>query len=163
MIVVANSTPLIYLAAIQRFDLLRRLFGRIVIPQAVYQEVVTEGSGRPGAAETAGADWVEQHLVTDRAKVDALMDHLDSGEAEVIALATQMPADLVVMDEASGRRDLKQERLTFTGTVGVLIMATRLELIPGLRPELDRLRTSGFHLSESIYRLCLEQVGESPA
>ena len=54
--VLADSTPLIYLAAISKFDLLRALCGSIIIPVAVYDEVVTQGTGRWGAAETAGAD-----------------------------------------------------------------------------------------------------------
>ena len=55
MTVICNSTPLIYLAAIGKFDILKALFGRITIPLAVYHEVVVQGAGRWGAAETAGA------------------------------------------------------------------------------------------------------------
>lgn len=53
MIVVSNSTPLISLAAIGKFDLLRTLHGRIYVPDAVFDEVVAQGSGRWGAAEVA--------------------------------------------------------------------------------------------------------------
>ncbi len=59
--VIADATPLIYLAAIGKFDLLGALHGRIVIPCAVYDEVVIQGVGRPGAAETARAAWVDRH------------------------------------------------------------------------------------------------------
>ena len=65
MIVVVDSTPLIYLGAIGRFDLLRSLYGRILIPFAVFDEVVNQGEGRWGARETAAADWVDVKSVSD--------------------------------------------------------------------------------------------------
>src|SRR5947209_945397 len=80
VIVVVNSTPLIYLAAIGRFDLLRSLYSQIIIPAAVYQEVVIQGSGQWGAAETAAADWIECRAVADRSAVHSLLSQLDLGE-----------------------------------------------------------------------------------
>jgi predicted nucleic acid-binding protein len=56
MTVVCNSTPLMYLAAIGKFDLLQSLYGRFHIPNAIYGEVVTQGTGRWGAMETAAAN-----------------------------------------------------------------------------------------------------------
>lgn len=64
MIVVADATPLIYLAAIGKFDLLRDLYGRISIPDAIYDEVVTQGAGRWGSAETAAAGWIDRQSRT---------------------------------------------------------------------------------------------------
>jgi predicted nucleic acid-binding protein len=63
MIAVVDATPLIYLAAIGKFDLLRSLYGRIVIPAAVFEEVVIQGPGQWGAAETAAADWIDRRMV----------------------------------------------------------------------------------------------------
>jgi predicted nucleic acid-binding protein len=57
MIVVCDSTPLIYLAALGKFDLLQTLYRHVSIPTAVYDEVVIQGAGRWGAAETAQASW----------------------------------------------------------------------------------------------------------
>ncbi len=62
---VSNSTPLIYLAAIGRFGLLQALYGRISIPLAVFDEVVTQGTGRWGAAETANANWIDRRAISD--------------------------------------------------------------------------------------------------
>src|SRR5437016_4670425 len=102
MTVVSNSTPLIYLAAIGRFDILNALFGRITIPLAVYNEVVIQGAGRWGAAETAAAAWIDRCAVSDPTKLASLPGSLDAGEREVIALAEAAHADLVIMDEAAG-------------------------------------------------------------
>jgi predicted nucleic acid-binding protein len=160
MTVVCNSTPLIYLAAIARFDLLRDLFNRILIPSAVYNEVVTQGTGRWGAAETSGANWIDRRPVSDPVKVRSLLARLRGGESEVIILAEELGADLVIMDDSTARRELAQRGLRFMGTVGVLMTAKHRGLLPILKPDLDQLRASGFRLSDSVYQACLAAVGE---
>lgn len=160
MIVIVNSTPLIYLAAIGRFDLLHLLYGQIVIPMAVFNEVVIQGAGQWGAAETAAAHWIDRRAVTDRSGVSGLVGQLDLGESEVIALAQELGADLAVVDETAARRELSNRAIPFIGTVGVLMQAKHQGLISVLMPELDRLRACGFHLSEHVYRRCLASVGE---
>jgi predicted nucleic acid-binding protein len=149
MIVVADATPLIYLAAIGKFDLLRSLYGRISIPSAVYDEVVTQGAERWGAAETAAADWIDRQAVHDATELTSLRSHLDSGESEVVVLAAELQADLVIMDEAAGRRELSQRRLAFIGTIGVLMQARQRGLTTSLKSDLDQLRACGFHLDRS--------------
>jgi predicted nucleic acid-binding protein len=158
--VIADATPVIYLAAIGKFDLLRVLYGRIVIPCSVYDEVVIQGAGRPGAAETAGTAWVDRQAVSDPAKVTSLRTHLDNGESETIVLAEELRADLVIMDETAGRRVLAGRGIPFLGTVGVLMQAKQRGLIAALKPELDQLRSSGFHLTDSVYRACLAISGK---
>lgn len=132
MTVVADSTPLIYLSAIGKFDLLQQLYARISIPPAVYDEVVNQGPGRWGAAETAGADWIDRPTVYDSSRIATFQSYLGSGESEVIVLAEEIHADLVIMDESAGRRELNQRGLAFIGTVGVLMQAKRRGLIGSL-------------------------------
>src|SRR5437879_2077979 len=98
--------------------------------------------------------------VSDPTKLAALPGSLDAGEREVIALAEAAHADLVIMDEAAGRRELGQRGFAFVGTVGVLMLAKQRGLLSALRPELDRLRACGFHLSDRVYGSCLASVGE---
>jgi predicted nucleic acid-binding protein len=160
MTVVADATPLIYLAAIRKFHLLQTLYGRIVIPEAVHDEVVTQGGPRPGAVETAASAWVERRRVVDSNKVSALRSRLGDGESEVIVLAEEIGADLVIIDETAARRELAARGIAYTGTVGSLIQARFRGLIPALKPELDQLRASGFYLTEPVYRACLAAAGE---
>jgi len=78
----------------------------------------------------------------------------------VIALSEEIGADVVIMDEASGRQELDRRGIAFLGTVGVLMLAKHRGLITALKSELDQLRARGFHLSERVYKACLAAVGE---
>lgn len=162
MIVVSNTTPLIGLAVIGQFDLLRRLFGRIIIAEAVYQEAVVAGRDEGGAkSEVSGADWIQVQSVRDSLAIDVLLDELDRGEAETIVLARELQADWVLMDEKKGRRKLTQLNQPKIGTVGVLLKAKQVGLLAEVRPSVERLRTQGFSISEFVVRAVLEQAGES--
>ena len=99
MSVVSNASPLINLARIGKLDLLHDLYGELTIPEAVWREVVVEGAGQPGADEVKGATWIKRHAVANRQLVHALQQELDAGEAEAIVLASEMEAELLLMDE----------------------------------------------------------------
>ena len=130
MIVVSNTTPLIGLASIDRFDLLRQLFGEIQIAQAVYGEAVTAGREVGGAKEEVStATWIRTTVVQDRLAVEVLLDELDLGEAETIVLAREVNADLVLMDEKKGRRKVSQLGLQKIGTLGILLKAKQVGLL----------------------------------
>ncbi len=161
MIVVSNTTPLIGLASIGRFELLRLLFGKIYIPKAVYHEAVIQGREEGGARrEVLAADWIEVVEVQDKLAVEVLLDELDRGEAEVIVLAREMEADWVLMDEQKGRRKLNQLGMPKIGTLGILLKAKELGHIPSVREEIERLRSRGFSVSEAVVQAVLEKAGE---
>lgn len=161
MKIVCNSTPLIGLATIGQFDLLRRIFGRISIPQAVWTETVTQGRTEGGVRrEVEAADWIDRVEVRDRLAVRVLLDEPDQGEAETIVLALELGADWVVMDERKGRRKLEQLGIPKVGTLGVLLKARQAGMIPMLRPEISRLRASGFSVSDSVVGSILTAAGE---
>lgn len=161
MIVVSNATPLIGLASINRFDLLQKLFGEIIISQAVYDEVVVTGHVEGGAKiEASSASWVKIIPVHDNLAVEVLLDELDRGEAETIVLARELNADLVLMDEKKGRRKLSQMAYAKIGTVGILLKAKQERLISQLEPDLTRLRTQGFSISQPVIDGILKETGE---
>jgi predicted nucleic acid-binding protein len=161
MIVVSNSTPLISLTWINRFDLFQTLYNSLVVPDAVWHEVVNKGINRPGALEVQNASWIQTQTVKNRSLVKALQQDLDAGEAEAIALALELNADLLIMDERLGRRTAQHFDLSMIGTVGVLISARQQGLIDFLKPELDKLRNlAGFRLSENLYQQVLRDAKE---
>jgi len=161
MIVVSDTTPLIGLSSIGRLELLRELFEEVYIPQAVFNETVTHGREESRAKrEVAGSDWIHIVEVKDRLAVNVLLDEMDLGEVETIVLASEMDADWVLMDEKKGRRKLSQLNIPKIGTLGILLKAKQLELIPLLRPEIEELQKSGFSISPSIVEAVLDMAGE---
>ena len=161
MIVVSNTTPLIGLATIRRFDFLRQLLGEIYIPQAVYDEAVVAGKEIGGAKrEISTATWIHTVEVEDRLAVEILLDELDLGEAETIVLARELDADWVLMDERKERRKLAQLGMPKIGTVGILLKAKRVGLLPIVHPELEKLRRRGFSISQAVVDAVLQQAGE---
>ncbi|MBE0411514.1 MAG: DUF3368 domain-containing protein [Anaerolineales bacterium] len=161
MIAVSNSSPLINLARIDQLNLLERIFGRLIIPEAVWQEVAAEGQDYAGADEIRQAKWVERASVSNRQLVHSLRQELDAGEAEAIALAVEINADWLLMDERLGRQTARHFNLRYIGLIGVLQLAKQSGEIAALRPLLEQLRdVSGFRISLSLYEQVLRNMGE---
>ena len=161
MIVVSNTTPLLGLASIQRFQLLEQLFGEIHIPQAVYDEAVVAGREEGDAKrEVQAATWIKTVPAQDRLAVDVLLGELDLGEAEMIVLAREIGADWVLMDEKKGRRKLAQLDMPKIGTLGILLKAKQIGLLSTVQPEIARLRRFGFSISQAVVEAVLRQAGE---
>lgn len=161
MIVVSDTTPLIGLASINRLDLLKELFEEVYIPQAVFDETVTFGRENSKAKQlVSNASWIHVVEVKDRLAVNVLLDEMDLGEIETIVLASEMNADWVLMDEKKGRRKLSQLNIPKIGTLGILLKAKELELVPALKPEIEELQKSGFSISPLLVEEILEAAGE---
>ena len=122
-IVVSDSSPLIHLSQIGRLSLLRELFGGLLIPPAVYREVVVEGRGRPGSREVKEASWIDVVEVRNEHLKRILQLLLDEGEAEAIVLALETSASLVLLDGLEARLQAKRLGLRVTGTLGILLRA----------------------------------------
>ncbi len=162
MIVVSGTSPLTNLSAIAQFDLLRRLYGRLHIAEGVWAELNAGGERWPGGDDVAEAGWVERHTVRNEVLVTALERDLDRGEAETIAVALELGADLVLLDEREGRRTAQRLGLPVIGVVGILLEAKARGAIDVLRPHLDALRQSaGFYLSDAVVEEALALAGES--
>jgi hypothetical protein len=132
-----------------------------LIPEAVWQEVVEDGEGQPGAEEIRQADWVERAEVSNRQLVRSLRQELDPGEAEAIALAVEINADWLLMDERLGRQTARHFGLGYIGLIGILKVAKRRGEIAALRPLLEQLRDlAGFRVSPAMYEQALREMGE---
>lgn len=151
MLVVSNSSPLIALARLSYLDLLQSLYNEIKIPQAVYQEVVQAGKGQEGSAAVDSAPWITVQTVKDVIAVDLLRDQLDRGESEAIVLALETQAQLLLIDESRGRRIAQSRGLTHIGTVGIVVLAKRQNLIQSGTIILDQLIKIGFRMDTSLY------------
>ena len=163
-LVISDSSILIHLTRINRLSLLERIFGRIAVTPNVWHEVVDKGTGRVGVTEICRArelGWIEVVSPENDALLRLLRRELDDGEAEVIALAVERQADLVLLDEWEARRIADLYGLAKTGVIGILIRAKRDGHIASLRAEIDKLRDpGGFWIDESLYLRALSVVGE---
>ena len=159
---VADASVFIALSRLGQLSLLPQRFPEgILVPEAVWQEVVEQGQGHPGTREIASASWVRVQGVKDRSLVSLLGAELDSGEAEAIALSREEPVVAVLLDEKDGRRVARRLGLPVLGTVGLLIWAKRTGRVASLREQLDILQTQGkFRLSQAVYDEALRVVGE---
>jgi predicted nucleic acid-binding protein len=161
MIVVSNTSPLTNLAAIGCFDLLRKLFGEIHIAHGVWEELNHGGRRHPGSQEVENASWVHRHEVSNPTVATILRRDLDLGEAETLALALELRADLVLLDEQEGRRAANRLGLRPFGVLALLLKAKQQREIEEIRSSLDALRQkAGFFLGDKLYRQILEEAGE---
>ena len=139
--VVLNNTPLVALWAIGKLDLLRDLFGEALIPQAVETEFLAiDRSLRERSL--ADATWVRSVSLVHPRRALAYAG-LDSGEAEVLALAEERDARLVVLDERKARRYAERLGLPLTGTLGIFLLAKEAGLIESVALLIDRIREAG--------------------
>jgi hypothetical protein len=158
--VVSNTTPIIALSVISRLSLLRELYAEVLIPPAVYGEIMAGGSRRAGAAELRHAGWIRTLPLQDPRHADLLVD-LDRGEAEAIALAMELDADLLLIDERLARRYAVRAGLAITGSLGVLLKAKERGLVSELRPLIQELRHNKIRLSEDVVQQALRLAGET--
>lgn len=162
MIVVSNTSPIFYLSTIGQLDLLRQLYNEILIPTAVFNEIVNVGNTDASAAIIPTLNWIQIGAATDRARVNQLRAELDPGEAEAIALAVERNATRLLIDERLGRAVAMRLGLQVTGVLGVLVAAKRNNLIQEVKPLLDTLiDRAGFWVDEELKVEVLRAVGES--
>src|SRR6185369_4967657 len=161
MIVVSNTSPITSLAAVGQFELLQKLYGEIHIADAVWHELNHGERRHPGSHEVEAAAWVGRHSVSNQSLVTVLRRDLDQGESETLALAIELKADLVLLDEQEGRHAAMRFGLRPLGVLGVLLRAKSLGVIGKVRPLLNALREqAGFFVGKSLYQQILEQADE---
>ncbi len=160
MIVVSDSTILIGLAKIGKLDLLKEIFSKIFIPEEVFKEVVERGKGKPGSKVIKEAVWIEVQPVKDKIQVSFLLGSLEKGEAEVLVLARELEADLILLDEEKARKSAVIAGFEIMGLLGLFILAKNLGLIYEVRPLVDELMIKKFRISDKIIEKTLKKAGE---
>lgn len=162
MKVVSDASPLIALARIDCLELLRKLYGRVLISTEVFDEVTVAGAGLPGARQVAGATWIEVTSVTDTAALEEARRRtgLGTGEVSAVVLAKELGAELALIDERRARRFAKDEGVDAIGCVGILETLYRHGHLTDLRDAFARLLHHEFRidrraLNESLLRLNL--------
>jgi predicted nucleic acid-binding protein len=149
---VSNSSPLIALARIQRLDLVPIILQSVLIPPAVAREIAPSIPILPR--------WLEVRAPTKSASGLTSRGRLGDGEWEAIALAIELEASAIVIDDRPARRLAEAASLNVIGTLGLLLEAKRAGHIGTIRTELDKLLATSFFLSPQLYDQLLIMAGE---
>ena len=152
MAVVSNSSPLIALARIQRLDLLPAIFESVLIPPAVAREIAPSIPVLP--------TWLRIQAPSVLPPASLLRRRLGEGEREALALAIELEADWIILDDLPARRSAEATGLNVIGTLGTLVAAKRAGLLKSIRPELDALLRTSFFLSPQLYDELLRLADE---
>ena len=158
--VIVNSTPLLVLGNIGQLDVLHKMYGEIIIPEAVVREV-TEKEDAASQAVRAADNWIKVEAVQNPSEYALYRARLHAGEVETMILAQQSPkADLIVLDDNAARKTADFLGLTVTGTIGILLKAKQNGIIAQIKPLLNEIMQNGFFISDRLLQMILKAAGE---
>jgi predicted nucleic acid-binding protein len=157
--VICNTSPLLYLHQVGQLGLLRDLYGRVLIPSAVREELRAGGERGCSVPDVDKMEWLHVRTPPETSLIPMVID-LGAGETEAIALALAEPGSLLILDDSLGRRIAHLNGLTLTGTLGVLIKAKKEGLLSEVSPVVDALRQTTMHLTPTLIEAVLKDAGE---
>ncbi len=162
MIVVADTSVIVNLVRVGHDQLLRRIYQEVWIPGKVAEEFVWQASVNPPFQGLQLPAWLQ---IREPAAISPTLlanDLLDDGERAALALAVEMHADAILIDEKNGREIAEKLGLEHVGILGVLFRAKADGLIPALQPVVELLqRDAGFWISEKLRHEVLKRAGET--
>jgi len=143
--IISNTSCLIVLDNIGMLDILKELYGKIIITQQVKDEF---GKNVP--------EWIEVEDVNDKKYLELVKNFVDLGEASTIALAVERNKNIVILDDMKARKLAQKLNLKITGTVGIIIKARNKNIITSIAKVLNKLKKDGFRISEHLEREALK-------
>lgn len=164
MIVVSDTTPLISLLKIEHLDLLKKLFGNVLIPQSVYDELTADERFKMEAELLQQKDFIKVQSVKNAESVSVLKraTGLDQGESEAIVLTDETNADLLLMDEAKGRAVSSEMGFRIMGTIGILMAAYEEHELTSneVKECVSGLQSAGRHIGQRHYQMLLDMLDD---
>lgn len=163
MLAVSNTSPISNLAFIGHLDLLKLQFGTLWIPDAVAAELAVHPDPVALASiqKAIRDQWIKTAALQTSTLLSLLLSSLHRGEAEAIALASDLKADIVLIDEREGRQFATQAGLCVTGVLGILLRAKMAGHIPAVKAEIQALRQKArFFIAPSLEAAVLSSAGE---
>ncbi|RRB06495.1 DUF3368 domain-containing protein [Larkinella rosea] len=146
---ISDTSCFILLDKIDALSLLKDCFRTVYTTTVVTQEF---GIQLP--------EWVQVREVVDKNFLINTSKLVDKGEASIIALAEELPDCILILDDDKARKLAKTLDLKFTGTLGILIRAKNLGVIPAIKPFIEKIRATNFHANEPLLNRVLTSVGE---
>ena len=152
--IISNSTPLIILSKIGELEILKNLYGEIIIPRAVFEEVTIKSDA------IKNFSWIKILEMQDKSNRKIYQAKLHNGEVEVMMLAKEISADLLIIDDNAAKKFAKFLGFTVTGTLGILLKAKSEKIISEVKPILEKMQAENFYISDEIIKLVLKTAGE---
>lgn len=162
MIIVSDTSAIGNLAIVNHLWLLQSIYGRVLIPDVVAQEL--SNASRPEIQAVLSLVWIETKAIVNLAMANTLQQDqkLDLGESHAIVLALEQQADELLIDERRGRQEAAKLGIPIIGILGVLLVAKQRQLIPQVQPILDALmQQASFRVSSALYTQILLQAKEA--
>jgi uncharacterized protein len=156
---VAATGPIIAFARIGRLDLLHQVVRELIIPEAVYEELVGKGRQRPGAAEVERATWIRHRAVTDQMPIAILPAMLHAGERQAILLAQELSVGLLI-DERRGRTVAVERGVEVFGSLWILAEAKRRGFIAQAQPLVAGMLAAEYWIDEELLLPFFQELGE---
>ncbi|NJL92188.1 MAG: DUF3368 domain-containing protein [Coleofasciculaceae cyanobacterium SM2_1_6] len=161
MFIVSDTSPISNLAKVGQLHLMFQLYGKVLIPNAVHEELLDPRAGETVIIAVQLADWLEVRSVQNQELVNALRTRINIGEAEAIALAVEVQATRLIIDERLGRQAAKDFKVKITGVLGLLLLAKRRQKILAIKPIMDNLiDRANFRISPQLYADVLQSAHE---
>ena len=161
MIVVSDTSSLCNLAIVDHLWLLESIYQTVIIPDVVARELAAASNPLIPAILQSG--WIQPQPLTNSELANQLQQErgLDAGEANAIALALELQADDLLIDERLGRQEALRLGLSIIGILGILLVAKQRSLIPQVQPVMDTLISqAGFRVSPQLYQRVLALAEE---
>ena len=158
--VISNSTPLIALEKIDKLNLLQQVYKEIIIPYAVYEEVVLESKQNVINDFIKESGFIKIMNIENVEAKKIFVTSLHKGEVEVMILAKEIKAEVYIIDDLLARKYAKYHSLNITGTIGVILKAKELGIISEIKPIIDELMKAGIYIDIKLYNKILAIANE---
>lgn len=161
MVVISDTSPISNLLRVSKLHLLTEIYGEVVIPSIVWSELAVLQRQGHDISQLSNATWLEVRSPSPSDFLAKLKMELDPGEAEAIALAKEISADLLIIDEKAGRDVAHREGIAIIGILGILLEAKHRGLIDSVKSVIEDLRqVARFRISPVLFEEVLRLAGE---
>lgn len=147
--IISDTSCFIILTKVGELELLHKVYGQVTTTLDIVNEY---GEKLP--------DWVEIKDIKDKYRQQLLEMQIDKGESSAITLALETPDSTLILDDYKARKIAEHLGLSYTGTIGVIIKAKLLGIIPSIKPLLDKIRQTDFRISADIELQALKEANE---
>ena len=155
--IISDASPLIVLLKTNKLSILKELFQKIIIPEAVHKEITAKEHEKTIFNKI---EWIETRKIRNTDLTTLLEKLIDRGEAEAIVLAKELKATLLI-DDAKARKHAKLLNINIIGTLGLLKIAKNRGLIPSVKKTIDNMLAEGYYIEDKLVQKILKDVGET--